>query len=101
VLRRAVELSPDNPRALDELARSHLRHGRPQEALGLSARAVQLQPGNAALLDTLAAALSGAGRCAEALRVQRRAVEVLPHDEDEAALRVLTRHLDELSRQCG
>jgi len=77
-LRRAIELQPDYPSALNDLAwilatssDAQLRNG--QEALRLAKRATKLYP-NSLMLDTLAAAYAEVGNFDEAVRVAEQAM---------------------------
>ena len=92
-LRRAVELAPNNARALVELARHLVRRKAFQQALPLALRSSQLSPGNPGVLATVAAAYAGVGRCDEASATLRRAIDALGHESDG---RLLGRLNDEL-----
>ena len=99
-LLRAVELSPDNPRTLHDLARARLAAGKAAEAIQLVAHALLSDPASARALETLAAALALAGRCDEARAAQRRALEVVPHDAREQDVRRLEERLERSLARC-
>jgi cellulose synthase operon protein C len=80
--RRAVELTPDNPVALNNLAYFLVRQARVEEALPMAQRAVQRAPDVASFLDTLARAQAAAGDKAAALKTQLKAVELAPRNND-------------------
>jgi len=76
--RRAVDLAPNNPALLHELAEDLLSRGRPGEALPFARRAAIAAPWSSPVLATHAQALSEVGWCAQALPSQVRAIEALP-----------------------
>jgi tetratricopeptide (TPR) repeat protein len=78
-LERAVALAPDNPRALQRLARAYAQSGQAARALPLVRRSLQLLPDNPAALDTFALVADAQGDCRAARELQRMAVERLPH----------------------
>ncbi len=101
LIARAAALAPGNPSVLQALARSHLRHKRPAEALAVAQKADLLHPGDPFILDLIAGALLGVDRCKEALQAEQRAIEVLPHDAPEQALHDLGARLEFIRRRCG
>jgi tetratricopeptide (TPR) repeat protein len=100
-LRRAVELAPDNPRALDRLARELVAADRAGEALSLARRAIARAPWNAVAFDTAAAANAALGNCADALQLEQRAVDLLPEHLPVERRRELLRALDDYRARCG
>jgi cellulose synthase operon protein C len=79
--RKAVELNPENPIPLNNLAYFLVRSNSP-ESLVLAQRAVKMAPGAAAFRDTLARALAANGKNEKALEEQTRAVELAPKSND-------------------
>ncbi|HEX9291380.1 MAG TPA: hypothetical protein VF904_17805 [Anaeromyxobacteraceae bacterium] len=100
-LRRSVELAPENPRALDALARELVRAGSGEEALPLARRAIARAPWNAAAFDTAAAASAALGRCADALHLQQRAVDLLADELPAERRQEVVRTLDTYRARCG
>lgn len=85
-LRKALELAPEQPALLNNLAWDLFKQGRHDEALWQANRAVAAAPYHAASLDTQAAILADLGYCTDALAAERRAVEaVRDRDADRAA----------------
>jgi Flp pilus assembly protein TadD len=92
-LRRALELDPAQPAALNNLARHYLGARRePAEALDLAQRLADVQP-TAASYDLLGWALYVNGRTNEARTAAARAVELDP------ANRVYRERLERLGQQ--
>ncbi len=80
-LKRAIELDPQNPEALNNLSwlystANDQRFRRPEEALELALKAAQLRPDEPHILDTLAEALFTNGRIKEAIELEKRATEL-------------------------
>jgi hypothetical protein len=98
---RAVETSPQQSFALNELAWELVKAEREGEAIPIAVRAVAIAPWDGAVLDTLAAALQGVGRCAEALTVQRRASDVIADGASEEARKPIIARLEALEASCG
>ncbi|HZA50825.1 MAG TPA: hypothetical protein VE549_08790, partial [Myxococcaceae bacterium] len=73
----AVQLAPDDPDALNELAWEYHLTGMPRTGLPLAQQAARLAPWSPPILDTWAALLSDVGSCAAAALVQKRAVDML------------------------
>lgn len=71
--RKAVELRPDDAVALNNLAYTLVRQGKP-EGLQFARKANELQPGQPALMDTLAQALREGKVLPEAIEWQQKAV---------------------------
>jgi putative PEP-CTERM system TPR-repeat lipoprotein len=71
--RSVLELQPNNPLALNNVAWLLVRSGRPG-AVAMAERATKLMPGNPALLDTLAGALAADNQMAKAIEIQKQAV---------------------------
>jgi cytochrome c-type biogenesis protein CcmH/NrfG len=99
--RRAVELGPDNPAALHDLATELAAQGRPGEALPVARRAARLAPWSPPLLAGYAAILSELGRCADALPVVARALDVLPDRAPEVSRRELEAKRAAYAAQCA
>lgn len=77
--RRATELKPDFPEALNNLADNLARTGRGAEALPLLDRALTLQPGYAQALNTRGIALTTLGQIDEAAESFRQALAAQPN----------------------
>lgn len=71
---RVLELKPDDPVALNNVAWSMLQLNRPEPAVPLARRANEVLPNQAALQNTLATALKNTGNLREAADWQRRSV---------------------------
>lgn len=99
--RRAVELAPEHPAALNDLAWFLALTERAQEALPLARKAAAVSPTSAPILDTYAGVLQALGKCKEALPVQQRAVELLPETADAAERRPYEERLSVLEASCG
>jgi tetratricopeptide (TPR) repeat protein len=95
--RKAIQRSPHDATALNNLAWIYARHGRHAEALPLSLRAFGLDPSSSATLDTHAHVLAALGRCSEAITLQRRALQRLSPTDDRATY---ARHLQEIEKRC-
>lgn len=90
-LRRALELSPDQPQVLNYLGYSYLELNRNlDEALSLIQRAVAAQPDSGYIVDSLAWAYFRLGRYGEALEPMERASLMEPVDP------VVTDHLGDV-----
>jgi tetratricopeptide (TPR) repeat protein len=97
---RAVELLPDNPRALNSKAWLLLKQGKAAEAAAPATRAVALAPYSPQILDTLAAVQAALGRCTEAVATQERAVELLPEQATAGARQSYEGKLTEYQTSC-
>ena len=75
--RVVVELRPNDPTALNNLAWTLVEQGKPG-ARALAQKANELAPNQAPLMDTMAAALATEGQIPQALEWQRKAVERAP-----------------------
>lgn len=75
--RSAVELSPDSPQALNNLAWAMARQKK-AGALAHAEKANALAPGRPEMLDTLALALAASGQLPRALEVQKQALALAP-----------------------
>src|SRR5262249_29657675 len=75
-LKRAAELSPDDPSVLNSLATEYAKQQKYEDALMPATSALKFAPWNAGVVDTYATVLAGLGRCAEAVTMQWRAVEM-------------------------
>lgn len=90
-LRKALELSPDQPQVLNYLGYSMLEmNGDLTEALKLIERAVQVEPNSGAITDSLAWAYFRLGRYQDALEPMERAAQMEPVDP------VVTDHLGDV-----
>lgn len=75
---RAVELSPDDASAHNDLAWLYVQSNAPEKGHALALRAVKRAPYSPWFVDTYAAVLFGVGRqCAKSVSTQRRAIELL------------------------
>jgi len=81
-LERAVALAPDNPWALQRLARAYAKAGRGIDAIPLIRKSLEIFPDSATALDTYALVASAQGSCPAARDLQRMAVNRLPHSAD-------------------
>ncbi len=80
-LRRALEVSPDQPDVLNYLGYSLIDRGENvQEGLSLVQRAAELRPQNGAIIDSLGWAYFKLGQYDDALTYLERAVELTPSD---------------------
>ena len=77
LIRRALEVDPEHPTALAELATMYRVLRRYDEALELLERQRRLRPDDPAVLADIGRSLSGLGRYAEAEAMLRRALEGL------------------------
>lgn len=77
LIRRALEIDPDHPAALAELARTYRIVRRYDEALELLERQRRRRPDDLGVLADIGRCLSGLGRYAEAEPMFRRALEGL------------------------
>ncbi|MBI3369121.1 MAG: PEP-CTERM system TPR-repeat protein PrsT [Burkholderiales bacterium] len=75
--RRVLELRPESPMALNNLAYLLIKQGKPG-ALPLAERAVKAAPNRADIIDTLALALATEKQLDKAIEWQRKAVELAP-----------------------
>jgi tetratricopeptide (TPR) repeat protein len=86
-LKHALELTPDEPGAENNLAWLYCtaddpKFRNPTEALRLAQHAVQMQPENASFLDTLAEALLLNGNAAQALETETKALANDPENQE-------------------
>jgi tetratricopeptide (TPR) repeat protein len=80
-LRRALDLSPDQPDVLNYLGYTWVDRGeRLQEGLAMIQRAVELRPRSGAIVDSLGWAYYRLGDYAQALELLERAVSLEPAD---------------------
>jgi len=79
-LERAVALAPENPWALQRLARAYANQGKGAEALPLVRKSLDIFPDSAPALDTYALVASVQGSCPAARELERMAVARLPHE---------------------
>ena len=77
--RAVLELQPNNPLALNNVAWLMVKQGKPG-AVALAEKANSILPERAPLLDTLAAALAADKQLPKAIEVQSRAVAASPGD---------------------
>ncbi|MGA8890780.1 MAG: DUF1570 domain-containing protein [Anaeromyxobacteraceae bacterium] len=75
--RKAVEVAPSEPVALQELARDLSAAGEAREAAGPALALLKLAPWSPTTHDTVAQVAMSLGLCADALRAQQRAVDTL------------------------
>jgi putative PEP-CTERM system TPR-repeat lipoprotein len=76
---RLLKMQPDNPVALNNLAWTSAKLGKPQ-ALELAERADTLKPGQPVFLDTLAMVLRQGKNLRKAIEVQSRVVKLQPQN---------------------
>ncbi|MEO5733128.1 MAG: tetratricopeptide repeat protein, partial [Rubrivivax sp.] len=77
--RRLLQLHPENPRALNNVALMMLKQGKPG-ALDYAERANKLLDNSPELMDTLTLALAAEKRLDEAVALQQRALALAPAD---------------------
>jgi tetratricopeptide (TPR) repeat protein len=80
VLRRVLEIDPNNASALHVLALTRQALGDPAQAIALMRRALAIDPGAAALHVALSVILHGAADHEGAIAASRRAIELSPDD---------------------
>jgi tetratricopeptide (TPR) repeat protein len=97
---RAVELSPDDATAHNDLAWLYVQSNAPQKGYELAVRAVKLAPFSSYFVDTYAAALFAMGQCAKSIKAQRRAIELLHDGATEAARQELHGRLTKYEAVC-
>lgn len=79
--RKALELSPDQPQALNYLGYSYLELKQNlDEALAMIERAVKARPDDGAIMDSLGWAQYRLGRYGESVGTMERAIELMPVD---------------------
>ena len=98
--RKAVDLRPGDPTALNSLARLYVEQGRPTDAGPLITKAIQLAPYDPGTLDTLAAVQAMLGRCSEAVASQSRAIDALTEGTTAAARRGFQDRLERYRTRC-
>ncbi len=80
-IQRSLELSPDDPHALNYLGYTYAEHGvYLEEAERLIIRALELKPGDGFITDSLGWVYYKQGRYDDAVRVLREASELAPKD---------------------
>ena len=99
-LRRAVDLRPEDPTALNSLAWLYVEQGKATAAGPLITKAIQLAPYDPNMLDTLAAVQAMLGRCSEAVASQARAIDALPESIPAAARRDFQDRLERYRTRC-
>jgi tetratricopeptide (TPR) repeat protein len=100
LLRKAIELDPNNHNACNDLGYMLADKGTNlDESLALIQKAVKMEPDNGAYLDSLGWVLYRLGRYDEALPHLRRAVEILEKEESPDA--VVFDHLAEVLLKLG
>lgn len=77
LLRRTLEIKPDHPMALNNLAYTLVASDKPG-AVPLAQKASELLPNEPAVMDTLALALAADNQAAKALELQRKVVSMAP-----------------------
>jgi tetratricopeptide (TPR) repeat protein len=80
-LQRAVKIVPDFGSARNNLGRTYLEMGKPQDALPHLQRAAVLSPGDPIVQTNLGAAFAALGRTAEARKFLERALALSPNYE--------------------
>jgi tetratricopeptide (TPR) repeat protein len=82
IWRGAVEMRPNNPRALYNLGAALLETGKLQDAIGYLEQAVRIQPNFADAHNSMGVALAQAGRVQEAITHYERALQIKPNFAD-------------------
>ncbi len=82
LVRRALELKPDNGAYLDSMGWIHFRRGEVRKAIDYLERASRLEPDEPVIIDHLGDAYQQANRPVDAERTWKRALEVLEHSDD-------------------
>jgi Tfp pilus assembly protein PilF len=98
---RAVQLSPEDANAHNELAWFYVISRAPRRGYESALRAVQLAPFSPEIVDTYAAVLFGMGRCSRSINAQRRAIDLLYERQDEAERKGFTGRLALFEKVCG
>jgi Flp pilus assembly protein TadD len=80
VLRKAVQLNPENALVQNNLAWLLVTSDRARDALPIANRALDLAPWDASIVDTLAEVAARLGKCAEARQLEKRAVATARRD---------------------
>jgi tetratricopeptide (TPR) repeat protein len=84
--KRALELEPNNPEALNNLAYTLSKYkGKPQEGLEMSKKAVELMPSNANVVDTLGQIYLALGNYADAEQYLNKALSLARDARSQAA----------------
>ena len=99
--RREVELAPDEPVALFELARDLAASGDPREAAPLALRLLRIAPYSPLAHETVATVAMGLGLCADAVRSQHRALDTLSDRAPPGVRDALERALADYERRCA
>jgi tetratricopeptide (TPR) repeat protein len=99
--RKAAEVAPEEPAALNDLAWALLEAGQSGAALPIARKAAALAPYSGSVLDTLAAVAADLGQCADALRLQLRAIDVLSERAPEQMRKQMAQRLAGYREQCG
>jgi Flp pilus assembly protein TadD len=100
-LQKAVELAPERPWVLSEMARWRAAQGRGADAVPLAEQAARLAPWDSATLDALADVALGSGRCPEARASEKRAIENLSEKLPPSAAGPYLDRLLQIERRCG
>jgi tetratricopeptide (TPR) repeat protein len=98
--KRAIDLNPDNPTPLNDLAWLYVQQGKATQAAPLITKAIQLAPYNPSMLDTLAAVQAALGRCSEAAASEARALDALPDGASSKTRSAFEERLDQYRTRC-
>ena len=99
--RRAVELGPDEPVALWELARELASAGLPREAASLALRLLRIAPYSPRSNETVAAVAMRLGLCVDALRSQQRAIDTTSDHASASSRESREKVLADYQRRCA
>jgi tetratricopeptide (TPR) repeat protein len=99
-LRKAVALRPEDPTALNDLARFHVQQGKAADAAPLVTRALQIAPYDPDMLNTAATVQSMLGRCSEAAASMARAIDALPEGASAQRRREFEGRLEHYRTRC-
>jgi Tfp pilus assembly protein PilF len=97
---RAVELSPDDAGAHNNLAWLYVQTNVPQKGYEPALRAVKRAPYSPSYVDTYAAVLFGMGQCDKSISTQRRAIELLEEKVPAEVRQVLQGRLTKYETAC-
>jgi tetratricopeptide (TPR) repeat protein len=100
-MQKAVDLAPEKPWVLTEMARWRAAQGRLAEAVPLAEQAARLAPWDSDTLDALADVALGSGRCPEARASEKRAIENLSEKLPPAAAAPYLDRLVQIEQRCG
>jgi tetratricopeptide (TPR) repeat protein len=99
--RKAVDLAPDEPLAVYQLARELVAAGRAKEATPLTLQLLRVAPYSPLVHETVASVAMQLGLCVDALRSQQRAIDTLSDLAPPRARERRERVLAEYQERCS